>query len=43
MQEPGSAQVPLMVLAALKRSPPDFVLSVEQIADRLRTLACVDA
>jgi two-component system chemotaxis response regulator CheB len=42
VQDPGSAQVPLMVLSALKRSPPDFVLSLDEIADRLRSLPCVD-
>jgi two-component system chemotaxis response regulator CheB len=43
VQDPGSAQVPVMVLSALKRSPPDFVLSLDEIADRLRSLPCVDA
>jgi two-component system chemotaxis response regulator CheB len=43
VQDPGSAQVPLMVLSALKRSPPDFVLSLDEIADRLRSLPCGDA
>jgi two-component system chemotaxis response regulator CheB len=32
VQEPDSAQVPLMVLSALKRSPPDFVLPLDAIA-----------
>jgi two-component system chemotaxis response regulator CheB len=43
VQDPGSAQVPLMVLSALKRSPPDFVLSLDEIADHLRSLPCADA
>lgn len=43
VQEPASAQVPLMVLSALKRSPPDFVLSLDEIAALLRTLASTDA
>jgi two-component system chemotaxis response regulator CheB len=38
VQEPGSAQVPVMALSALERSPADFVLSLEQIAALLRTL-----
>jgi two-component system, chemotaxis family, protein-glutamate methylesterase/glutaminase len=43
VQEPASAQAPLMVLSALKRSPPDFVLPLDEIADLLRTLASTDA
>jgi len=43
VQEPDSAQVPLMVVSALKRSPPDFVLPLEAIAALLRTLAGADA
>jgi len=43
VQEPDSAQVPLMVLSALKRSPPDFVLPLDAIAALLRTLAGADA
>ncbi|MGH8140276.1 MAG: chemotaxis protein CheB [Steroidobacteraceae bacterium] len=39
VQEPQSAQVPLMVVSALQRSRADFVLSLEQIADLLGTLA----
>ena len=39
VQEPASAQVPLMALSALERSPADFVLSLDQIAGLLRTLA----
>jgi two-component system chemotaxis response regulator CheB len=39
VQEPGSAQVPLMVLSALKRSSPDFLLPLDAIAGLLRTLA----
>jgi two-component system chemotaxis response regulator CheB len=38
VQEPGSAQVPVMALSALERSPADFVLSLEQIAALLRAL-----
>jgi two-component system, chemotaxis family, protein-glutamate methylesterase/glutaminase len=43
VQEPSSAQEPLMVLSALKRSSPDFVLSLDDIAALLRTLASADA
>jgi two-component system chemotaxis response regulator CheB len=43
VQEPGSAQVPLMVLSALKRSPPDFLLPLDEIAGLLRTLAGTNA
>jgi two-component system, chemotaxis family, protein-glutamate methylesterase/glutaminase len=43
VQEPTSAQLPLMVLSALNRSPPDFVLSLDEIAALLRTLASTDA
>jgi two-component system chemotaxis response regulator CheB len=43
VQEPASAQEPLMVLSALQRSPPDFVLSLDEIAALLRTLASADA
>jgi two-component system chemotaxis response regulator CheB len=39
VQAPGSAQVPVMALSALERSPADFVLSLEQIAALLRTLS----
>jgi hypothetical protein len=42
VQEPSSAQEPLMVLSALQRSPPDFVLSLDEIAALLRTLASAD-
>ena len=38
MQEPDDAQAPLMVEAALKRSPVDFVLPLDQIARLLDTL-----
>jgi two-component system, chemotaxis family, protein-glutamate methylesterase/glutaminase len=38
VQQPESAQVPLMTESALKRGPVDRVLSLEQIADLLRTL-----
>lgn len=43
VQEPDSAQVPLMVLSALKRSPPDLILPLDAIAALLRTLADADA
>ena len=36
VQEPDSAQVPLMVVSALKRSPADFVLSLDEIAALLK-------
>jgi two-component system chemotaxis response regulator CheB len=39
VQEPDSAQVPLMVLSALERTPVDFVLSLKNIAALLQTLA----
>jgi two-component system chemotaxis response regulator CheB len=39
VQEPQSAQVPLMALSALKITPADFVLPLEEIAGLLRTLA----
>lgn len=38
VQRPDSAQSPLMAEAAMKRSPVDGVLSVEEIADLLHTL-----
>ncbi len=38
VQQPESAQVPLMAEWALKRGPVDHVLSLEQIADSLRAL-----
>jgi len=38
VQEPATAQVPVMVESALKRGPADFVLSLEDIAVRLGTL-----
>jgi two-component system, chemotaxis family, protein-glutamate methylesterase/glutaminase len=38
VQQPESARVPLMTESALKRGPVDRVLSLEQIADLLRTL-----
>jgi two-component system chemotaxis response regulator CheB len=43
VQDPNSAQVPLMVLSALKRGLPDFVLPLDKIAGLLRTLASTDA
>jgi two-component system chemotaxis response regulator CheB len=39
VQQPGSAQASLMVESALRRSPVDRVLSLEEIAGLLRTLA----
>lgn len=39
VQKPGSAKVPLMVVSALQRSPVDFVLSLEGIAELLAALA----
>lgn len=39
VQEPDSAQVPIMVLSALERTPVDFVLSLKDIATLLQTLA----
>jgi two-component system chemotaxis response regulator CheB len=38
VQEPATAQVPVMAEAALKQGPADFVLSLEEIAARLGTL-----
>ncbi len=38
VQEPGSAQVPLMVESALRRGPVDRILTLPQIAELLRTL-----
>ena len=38
VQEPASAQAPLMAAAALKRSTPDFVLPLDQIAGLLGRL-----
>jgi two-component system chemotaxis response regulator CheB len=38
VQEPESAQAPFMVEAALRRSTPDFVLSLDQIAGLLGRL-----
>jgi len=39
VQEPESALMPFMTLSALQRAPADHVLSLERIADLLRTLA----
>jgi two-component system, chemotaxis family, protein-glutamate methylesterase/glutaminase len=39
VQKPDSAKVPLMVVSALQRSPVDFVLPLEGIADLLAALA----
>jgi two-component system chemotaxis response regulator CheB len=41
VQQPDSAKAPLMVVSALQRGPADFVLSLEQIAELLGTLAGV--
>jgi two-component system, chemotaxis family, protein-glutamate methylesterase/glutaminase len=38
IQEPKTAQSPLMVLSALKLHPPDHILSLGEIAELLRTL-----
>lgn len=38
VQQPDTAQAPLMIEAALARGPVDFVLPLEAIADLLRTL-----
>jgi two-component system, chemotaxis family, protein-glutamate methylesterase/glutaminase len=38
VQDPGDAQVRLMVEAALERGPVDFILTLAQIADLLRGL-----
>jgi two-component system, chemotaxis family, protein-glutamate methylesterase/glutaminase len=38
IQEPKTAQSPLMVLSALKLQPPDLILSLGEIAELLRTL-----
>lgn len=43
VQEPESAEVPHMVRAALKRTPADFVLPLNEIAALLRTLASADS
>ena len=37
-QQPETAYASLMVESALKRTPVDFVLSLDQIADLLRKL-----
>jgi two-component system chemotaxis response regulator CheB len=39
VQQPESAQAPLMVQSALRRSPVDRVLTLDEIAGLLRTLA----
>jgi two-component system chemotaxis response regulator CheB len=39
VQQPDSAQVPLMVVSALQRGPADFVLSLPEIAEFLGGLA----
>ncbi|MGH8206543.1 MAG: chemotaxis protein CheB [Steroidobacteraceae bacterium] len=43
VQRPDSAQVPFMVLSALKRSQPDFVLPLEQIGAVLHSLGAAVA
>jgi two-component system chemotaxis response regulator CheB len=42
VQEPDSAQAPLMALSALKRTPADFVLPLEEIAGLLGALASAE-
>jgi two-component system chemotaxis response regulator CheB len=37
-QHPDTAQSSMMPMAAIKRSPVDYVLTLQQIADLLRTL-----
>jgi two-component system, chemotaxis family, protein-glutamate methylesterase/glutaminase len=39
VQQPDTAQVPLMVVSALQRGPADFVLSLPEIAQLLGALA----
>ena len=43
VQEPDSAQVPLMTLAALRRTAADFVLPLKGIAGLLQALASTEA
>ena len=43
VQQPDSAQVPLMVVSALQRNPADFVLSLPELAQLLRGLASTPA
>jgi two-component system chemotaxis response regulator CheB len=43
VQRPDSAQVPFMILSALKRSQPDFVLPLEQIGAVLHSLGAAVA
>jgi len=43
VQQPGTAHASLMVESALKRSPVDLVLALEEIAALLHTLEDVDA
>jgi two-component system, chemotaxis family, protein-glutamate methylesterase/glutaminase len=38
VQHPGTAQSSMMPMAAIKQSPVDYVLTLEQIAELLRTL-----
>ena len=38
MQHPETAHSSLMPIAAIKQSPVDYVLTLDQIADLLRTL-----
>ena len=42
VQEPESALVPLMALSALKRTPADFVLPLNEIAALMQALANSD-
>lgn len=39
VQQPDDAQVPQMVRSALRRSPPDFLLPLQEIAPLLKTVA----
>jgi two-component system chemotaxis response regulator CheB len=39
VQQPDDAQAPLMIMSALRRIPVNFVLSLERIAQLLRTLS----
>lgn len=43
VQEPGTAHVPFMPEAALRRGPADFVLSLDQMPSLLRVLGGADA
>jgi two-component system chemotaxis response regulator CheB len=43
VQRPDSADTPFMIQAALRQTRVDFVLTLEEIGDMLRTLATEDA